>query len=1553
MENILGLDLGTNSIGFSLRNPNINSDIIQQFENYGSTIFKKGVGSEKGVEFSFAAKRTQKRSIRRLNQSRKYRIWETLDVLMEHGFCPITEDELNQWRRYDKAKGLNRKYPADAIKFEQWVKLDFDGDGKPDYTSPFQLRKELATIQLDIDVEINKYKIGRALYHIAQRRGFKSSKGETIKEQEKEVEERGIVNDTEILIDLKKSEKKIAGKIEDYIEKQKGKGIEIKTVGWALAELENAGERIREIWTPIRLQYENEIKYIFEFQNQLKVQSEFYSKIHKAIFYKRPLRSQKGLVGKCTLEPTKERCPVSHPEFETFRAWSFINNIQFREKNIENGGWINLKQEEKDAIFEHCFMRTKANFKFEEINDFLIKRLNHHYSYNYKDKTNVAGCPISARLKNLFGKEWRSYKFYSTQSRTDKKGNNHIITYSIDDIWHVLFSFEDEENIRDFAENKICLGDKSKALLNLWLAIPQGYSMLSLKAIKNINRFLQKGHIYTDATLLAKLPEILGNDLWLKNEAFFLTHIGELTAKNRKQRKILNISNNLISQYKAKSLEHNEQFAYKSTNYSLDESDLLDIENHCIDSYGDKTWADKMTEEARLQIKSEVSKYYQAFFSSSKRDYFKIPKLGDTLKEFLTDNFEFLQCKNKERKKDEPCSCSACKKVNLLYHPSQIAIYAPAKEQSVEYNNLTLSLRLLQSPKTGAFKNPMAMRTLHELRKLINYLLLEGKINEETRIVVETARDLNDANMRWAIDAYQRQRESENKEYELAIRELLNDSDFDGNANPSNNEDIDRMRLLVDQYDVPEYGELVTDEETIVKSKKEKKKVEKVESFNRSPEFLQKIMQEKDLIKKYRLWKEQEFRCIYTGKTIKITDLFADSIIDFEHTIPRSISFDNSLENQTVCFADFNRNVKKKKIPYQLGNHHEIILRLSNWKSKVERLQDNVEFWKLKSKKATDKDAKDYAIRQKHLWQMELNYWKGKYDRFTMKEVTSGFKNSQLVDTQLISRYALHYLKSVFSSVDVQKGSVTAAFRKIIGIQDEYEKKNRDQHSHHAIDASVLTLIPKAATRDRMLELFYKKQENKDLIKGNTNSTEVAYLKAENGKIESDLEFEIRKCKIGSANKIVETIEGNIIVNAITNDKALSPARKVLRKRGKPVPIRDTNKQPVYITDANGNIKYRTHKDGNLLFKRDEKGQFIFDENGNKTPIPIVEPIIVTGDCIRGQLHEESFFGAIKKVKRDENNKPILLDGKFVFEDGLYYVIRKDLKYKKNANDTGFQTIDDIKKDIVDPNVYEAIRKQVESAGNSLKDAIDKGIYMLGKDGVPKKFDKHGSHLSKIRHLRVYVRSTEPLTIKKQTYISNKPLVHLQNREHKKYYYANNATSPYYVLYQGKIKDKIERKYEIINLFDAARLRINNKLEVQDYVFYDKKEMVKLDLHAILTVGQKVLFYKKEPIELQEIDKREQGKRLYIITGFEKDGRIRFTHHSEARDDKKLMEAFPENGLDKEDKKYGKSGKNGFSSLNWESPWPKLKLSIGNLNMLIENKDFEIKPDGKIILNRL
>src|SRR5690606_3056741 len=179
--------------------------------------------------------------------------------------------------------------------------------------------------------------------------------------------------------------------------------------------------------------------------------------------------------------------------------------------------------------------------------------------------------------------------------------------------------------------------------------------------------------------------------------------------------------------------------------------------------------------------------------------------------------------------------------------------------------------------------------------------------------------------------------------------------------------------------------------------------------------------------------------------------------------------------------------------------------------------------------------------------------------------ITSGFKNSQKVDTQLISKYALHYLKTYFEKVDVQKGSITAEFRKIYKLQVPNEKKDRSKHSHHAKDAAILTLIPTAAKRDAILEKYFESKENKTPF----NETE-PYK--------------------GFKREFVWNIDDTVLINNITNGQALTPAKRKIRKRGEEQCIKGTNK-----------------------------------------------PMWATGDSIRGQLHQETFYGAIIPAVRDEN----------------------------------------------------------------------------------------------------------------------------------------------------------------------------------------------------------------------------------------------------------------------------------------------------------------------------
>ena len=185
-QKILGIDLGTNSIGTSVRNTDLGNNLVDQLEFFSSDIFNASVSKNtNGREYSLASDRSAHRRGRRLNDSRRRKLWATLDLLIKNNLCPMAPESLEQWRTYDKKKKLFRQYPIDDKAFHSWIILDFNGDGKPDYSSPYQLRRELVSVQLDFNQPIDRYKLGRALYHIAQHRGFKSSKGETIAEQEK------------------------------------------------------------------------------------------------------------------------------------------------------------------------------------------------------------------------------------------------------------------------------------------------------------------------------------------------------------------------------------------------------------------------------------------------------------------------------------------------------------------------------------------------------------------------------------------------------------------------------------------------------------------------------------------------------------------------------------------------------------------------------------------------------------------------------------------------------------------------------------------------------------------------------------------------------------------------------------------------------------------------------------------------------------------------------------------------------------------------------------------------------------------------------------------------------------------------------------------------------------------------------------------------------------------------------------------------------------------------------------------------------------------------
>ena len=346
------------------------------------------------------------------------------------------------------------------------------------------------------------------------------------------------------------------------------------------------------------------------------------------------------------------------------------------------------------------------------------------------------------------------------------------------------------------------------------------------------------------------------------------------------------------------------------------------------------------------------------------------------------------------------------KDLEKLYHPSMMETYPKVRPNDV-----------LGSPRTDSVRNPMAMRSMFRLRKLINRLLEEGKIDPETEIHIEFARELNDANKRNAIARFNRENQKKNKEIRKEIVALY----------------------------MEETGNTIEPTET-------------------------------DILK-YILWEDQNHVCIYTGKEIRMSDFIGSNPkFDIEHTIPRSVGGDSTRMNLTLCDSQFNREVKKTKLPSELSCYDEIISRIARWKEEYDKLDSQIRKRKKASRGATTKEGKDAIISDRHYLELKRDYWKGKYMRFTMESVPEGFSRRQGTDISVISKYARLYLKSLFRHVYTVKGLATSDFRKIWGIQDIYSKKERVNHVHHCIDAIVIACI--GLDEYNQLGAYYHDEEN-------------------------------------------------------------------------------------------------------------------------------------------------------------------------------------------------------------------------------------------------------------------------------------------------------------------------------------------------------------------------------------------------------------------------------------------------------------------------------------------
>ncbi len=260
--------------------------------------------------------------MRRLKFRRRLRKYHTLKVLIENGMCPLSMDELKAWIR----KSI---FPVENKAFIQWMNSTLE-------KNPYAYRA-MAVRQV-----LGPLEAGRAFYHLALRRGFKSSRKDAGSGDEKDAEQSEFKQKIQLLT--------------QELEKRNN-----CTAGEFFYELLKQGKKIRRDWRVGRVEhYEPEFRKICAVQ---KVPAEVEKKLHQAIFFQRQLprlrpeyqygpasdRKQRSPQGG-TDHLSQARCrQLHHParDPEEMRKWKRRVNIEGFEEIQKQNVAVNLKIQSK------------------------------------------------------------------------------------------------------------------------------------------------------------------------------------------------------------------------------------------------------------------------------------------------------------------------------------------------------------------------------------------------------------------------------------------------------------------------------------------------------------------------------------------------------------------------------------------------------------------------------------------------------------------------------------------------------------------------------------------------------------------------------------------------------------------------------------------------------------------------------------------------------------------------------------------------------------------------------------------------------------------------------------------------------------------------------------------------------------------------------------------------------------------------------------------------------------------------------------------------------
>ena len=463
-KKILGLDLGSNSIGWALMSEKDGE--VNQIIDLGSRIFNKAV--EEQVPTPKNQKRRDMRLGRRVLQRRARRKQRMINYLISLDLLP---QELNN--NFGQEKLLN------------------------ELGNPYELRTK------SLDEQLTPHQFGRVLLHFVARRGFLSSKKqiagdliddpdtqeylqelETEEKQKQQAKEAKLLAQGKPIKSAKDDQSDGAFKADIAHVYQAIKDNKCRTLGEYLYQLK-VGEVRRNrshdgghLRTD-RAMYQDELAKIWQQQKQHfpHLPADFMQKdkgILAIIFYQRPLKLRKDRVGKCLLEPKHYRANMARLEVQRFRYLQDVNHLEYFERHSEQ--WLKLNDEQK----------TKLKFYFEHNPKITITALKQELGLDKPTKINLEtknlkGNITACEIRDVIGKQWDAY--------SDKQQSQ---------LFEDLFTIKKKSSLKarlithwDF--------DKQTAVKLCLIEFEPSHSNHSLKAIKKLLPFLEQGLRYDEA----------------------------------------------------------------------------------------------------------------------------------------------------------------------------------------------------------------------------------------------------------------------------------------------------------------------------------------------------------------------------------------------------------------------------------------------------------------------------------------------------------------------------------------------------------------------------------------------------------------------------------------------------------------------------------------------------------------------------------------------------------------------------------------------------------------------------------------------------------------------------------------------------------------------------------------------------------------------------------------------------------------------------------------------------------------------------------------------